>query len=174
MRYLLLLFLFFAINANSQNSELDDFIDDLFYDLPIKKSAYTILKEMNKSEFITDAKVGDDVILSKIIENPILDLNNDSELLVFFDDKVSTQKRILIHNQIDKSNFYTIFNLLKSFDLTFRNEKGIDGNNEADIYYFWKDKNKGPILVVSILPFPKFDGKIKSTITISLNEKNID
>ena len=174
MKNIIIFFFLFSFSVNSQNTELKEFVNDLFYELPNSKSIYSIQKEMNKSKSIKNIKVRHDIITSDLTSNPILNLNTDSELLVFFDENNSSEKRILIHDQTDKSNFYTIFNLLKSFNLTFKMEKGIDGNENSETYHFWKDENQGPIMTIKILPWPKLGGeKIKSTITFSVYDKNL-
>jgi hypothetical protein len=172
MKNILLILLLFTIQVNSQNSKLKEFVNDLFYELPSEESAYSMLKEMKKSEFIENPEVGQEMITSKIINNSILNINSMSELLIFFENNKSFQKRIILHDQTDKSNFYSIFNLLNSFNVTFKSKKGIGENKEAETYYFWKGKDSEAFFLIKILPYPKSgEQKVKMAITFSLYEK---
>jgi len=189
MKYILILFFNLIISYNSisqLSSEDKEFLKDLYWGLPFKYSYTQCFKFLNNSEVFTN------VINTGAIDflnpgrgidcyaksNPYFKstsffLDTSIKLYVFFNSNgESERKRIVLRDQVDKKNFQSIANLLKSLNCKYEyfetwDPEDPENNRKKDILVeFSVSATEEPFFIITLKQ--PFSGKSHVTFDIWL------
>tara|TARA_R110002012_G_scaffold143641_2_gene301847 strand:+ start:404 stop:883 length:480 start_codon:yes stop_codon:yes gene_type:complete len=154
-----------SANVFSQTeNDVKEFMNDLFFSLPMDENKIQLVKEINRNENLNSVEIGTAGINCNVIKNPYLNLSGtDSSLLILFNEQnsVSESKFTIIGKANDKS-YSNVVNLLKSLELT--SEKTKDSENQETTAFYQKDNTNafcavrklntslGPITIIFYFP----------------------